>query len=76
MHCKYGLIVKTILSQSIFHSPDTMVEIRYDLMDTGIWICSPQVPQLFTDNFDYQSPFDFIRGILINEEVMNLAMIQ
>jgi hypothetical protein len=28
-----------------------------------------QVPQLFTDNFDYQTKDDFVRGIIINEEV-------
>ena len=29
-----------------------------------------QVPPLFTDNFDYQTKDDFVRGILINEEVI------
>ena len=29
-----------------------------------------QVPQLFTDNFDYQTKDDFVRGIIINEEVI------
>lgn len=28
-----------------------------------------KVPQLFTDNFDYQTRDDFVRGILVNEEV-------
>ena len=28
-----------------------------------------KVPQLFTDNFDYQTKDDFVRGIIINEEV-------
>lgn len=30
---------------------------------------SPQVAQLFTDNFDYQTRDDFVRGLLVNEEV-------
>ncbi|XP_069129392.1 translation initiation factor eIF2B subunit epsilon-like [Argopecten irradians] len=46
------------------------VSVRYDLLDCHISICSPQVPQLFTDNFDYQTRDDFVKGILINEEIM------
>lgn len=29
-----------------------------------------QVAELFTDNFDYQTRDDFVRGILVNEEVL------
>ena len=32
-------------------------------------MCSPQVLSLFTDNFDYQTRDDFVKGILTNEEV-------
>lgn len=46
------------------------VQLRYDLYDTGIWICSPTVSQLFTDNFDYQSQMDFIKGVITNEEFL------
>ncbi|XP_013791032.1 translation initiation factor eIF-2B subunit epsilon-like [Limulus polyphemus] len=46
------------------------VTLRYDLLDTHISICSPHVPPLFSDNFDYQTRDDFIRGVLINEEIM------
>ncbi|KAK3597090.1 hypothetical protein CHS0354_021193 [Potamilus streckersoni] len=46
------------------------VQIRYDLLDCQISVCSPQVLSLFTDNFDYQSRDDFIKGILTNEEIM------
>jgi len=56
--------------QSIFQGTDRKVDIHYDLIDAGIWICAPQVPPLFTDNFDYQTQADFIKGILINEEVL------
>lgn len=28
-----------------------------------------QVAELFTDNFDYQTRNDFVRGMLVNEEV-------
>jgi translation initiation factor eIF-2B subunit epsilon len=46
------------------------VQLRYDLLDCHMSICSPQVPQLFTDNFDYQKQDDFVRGILVSEEIM------
>uniref|UniRef100_A0A8K9VBB3 Translation initiation factor eIF2B subunit epsilon n=1 Tax=Oncorhynchus mykiss TaxID=8022 RepID=A0A8K9VBB3_ONCMY len=45
-------------------------EIRHDLLDCHISICSPQVAELFTDNFDYQTRNDFVRGILVNEEIL------
>ncbi|KAL4230781.1 Translation initiation factor eIF-2B subunit epsilon [Mactra antiquata] len=46
------------------------VQIRYDLIDANISICSPLVPKLFTDNFDYETRDSFVKGILINEEIM------
>lgn len=46
------------------------VHIRYDLSSCGIFICSPQVAPLFTDNFDYQTVPDFTKGILTNEEIL------
>ena len=48
------------------------IQLRYDLLDTTLCICSPHVPALFTDNFDYQTRDDFVRGILVNEEVKDL----
>ncbi|KAM6948414.1 translation initiation factor eIF2B subunit epsilon [Aplochiton taeniatus] len=55
---------------NIFHSGSDEFEIRYDLLDCHISICSPQVAELFTDNFDYQTRKDFVRGILVNEEIL------
>ena len=45
------------------------VQLRYDLLDCQICVCSPHVPTLFVDNFDYQTREDFTRGILVEEEV-------
>lgn len=45
------------------------VELHHDLLDCQISICSPTVCQLFTDNFDYQTREDFIRGTLTAGEV-------
>ncbi|CAH2248339.1 translation initiation factor eIF-2B subunit epsilon [Pelobates cultripes] len=55
---------------SIFQSKTDEVELRHDLLDCHISICSPQVAELFTDNFDYQTRDDFVRGILVNEEIL------
>lgn len=46
------------------------VEIRHDLSDPEIAICAPSVLSLFADNFDFQTRDDFIRGLLINEEIL------
>uniref|UniRef100_A0A1A8GDB9 Translation initiation factor eIF2B subunit epsilon n=1 Tax=Nothobranchius korthausae TaxID=1143690 RepID=A0A1A8GDB9_9TELE len=55
---------------NIFHSSSDEFEIRHDLLDCHISICSPQVAELFTDNFDYQTRDDFVRGLLVNEEIL------
>ncbi|KAG9493852.1 hypothetical protein GDO78_001625 [Eleutherodactylus coqui] len=55
---------------SIFQSKADEIELRHDLLDCHISICSPQVAELFTDNFDYQTRDDFVRGILVNEEIL------
>ncbi|XP_004079082.1 translation initiation factor eIF-2B subunit epsilon [Oryzias latipes] len=55
---------------NIFHCGTDEFEIRHDLLDCHISICSPQVAELFTDNFDYQTRDDFVRGILVNEEIL------
>ncbi|KXZ48102.1 hypothetical protein GPECTOR_30g197 [Gonium pectorale] len=48
------------------------VQVRSDLMDTHIAICSPEVLMLFSDNFDYQNiRRDFVSGVLSEEELGN-----
>ena len=48
------------------------VSVRTDLIDTGIYICSPEVLMLFSDNFDYQNVRkDFVTGVLSEEELGN-----
>lgn len=41
------------LDTHLFGERDT-VEVRSDLADSEIYICSPEVLMLFSDNFDYQ----------------------
>ena len=47
----------------------TEVNIRFDLLDCHLCICSPVIPQMFIDDFDFQTRDDLIKGVLINEEV-------
>ncbi|KAF5315880.1 hypothetical protein D9611_004610 [Ephemerocybe angulata] len=47
------------------------VEIRYDLIDCGIDVCSFEVPSLFQDNFDYlDMRRDFVHGVLTSDLLM------
>lgn len=43
------------------------VEFHYNLQDTHIAVCSSSVLPLFSDNFDFQTRDDLIRGLLNNE---------
>ncbi|XP_006458207.1 hypothetical protein AGABI2DRAFT_64187 [Agaricus bisporus var. bisporus H97] len=47
------------------------VEIRNDLIDCAIDVCSVEVPSLFQDNFDYLDiRRDFVRGVLTSDLLM------
>ncbi|XP_041972890.1 translation initiation factor eIF-2B subunit epsilon [Aricia agestis] len=46
------------------------VKLHHNLIDGNIALCSPSVPPLFSDNFDFQTRHDFIHGILINEDIL------
>jgi translation initiation factor eIF-2B subunit epsilon len=45
------------------------VEIHHDLMDPQIAICSTNALPLFSDNFDYDTRDQFIRGLVMNQEL-------
>ena len=60
-HFSFPLEIFLINSDVILH---------HDLIDPNIAICSPAVLPLFTDNFDFETRDDFIRGLLINEEIL------
>jgi len=63
---KIGLPVDLVLGGA--------VEIRRDLVDTNVIVCSTAVPPLFADNFDFQTKDDFVKGLLINEEILNSTL--
>ncbi|KAI5122066.1 hypothetical protein M0805_006049 [Coniferiporia weirii] len=47
------------------------IEIRNDLIDCYIDVCSLEVPSLFQDNFDYQDiRRDFVHGVLTSDLLM------
>lgn len=50
------------------------VELCYNLLDPCISICSIAVPPLFSDNFDYQTRDDLVRGLLLNEDILGNTM--
>jgi len=45
------------------------IQHRNDLTEAQIYLCSPYVLHMFTDNFDYGTMLDFVRGVLVDEEV-------
>ncbi|XP_029158181.1 translation initiation factor eIF-2B subunit epsilon-like [Nylanderia fulva] len=47
------------------------IELNTCYLDTHIYLCSPSVLPLFADNFDFQTMDDFIRGVLMNEEILD-----
>lgn len=53
---------------------DAAVRVRRDLFETDVAICSTAVPCLFADNFDFQTKDDFVKGLLINEEILNSTL--
>ena len=70
LHCEKPKSKKKLgIPVSIFEE-NPNVDIRYDVLDCHVSICAPCIPQLFSDNFDYQTRHHFIRGILVNEEIM------
>lgn len=50
------------------------IELRYDLLDPCISICSLTVPPIFSDNFDFQTRDDFVKGLLLNEDILGHTM--
>lgn len=66
--CIFGLFLQEVLTEH------KNVLLHYDLLDCQISVCSPQVPALFKDNFDYLTRDDFIKGILMTEDVSRLKL--
>ncbi|XP_055383131.1 translation initiation factor eIF-2B subunit epsilon isoform X2 [Condylostylus longicornis] len=50
---------------------NSRVALYHNLLDPQIAICSPSLLSLFSDNFDFETRDDFIKGLLINEEILD-----
>lgn len=50
---------------------NSQISIHHNIVDPQIAICSPLALPLFSDNFDFGNRDDFIRGLLINEEILD-----
>lgn len=58
------------LDLELLEDIDDEILVRNDLIDCHIDICSPLVPQIFQDNFDYQLlRSDFVKGVLTSDLV-------
>lgn len=65
------ILIKNTFSvfQELILSYD-QVDVYNGLLDTKVSICSSSVPPLFSDNFDFETLDDFVRGLLMNEEIL------
>ena len=64
-HCTNG----TVPVPCSFFASHSQIEIRTDLLDCGVYICSPDVLARFTDEFDYQDiRRDFVYYSVAEEE--------
>ncbi|KAF8078040.1 nucleotide-diphospho-sugar transferase [Lyophyllum atratum] len=75
--CLYYEPVTAFPQATIAHVPREVlaahpeIEIRNDLIDCSIDVCSVEVPSLFQDNFDYLDiRRDFVHGILTSDLLM------
>ncbi|KAK0648813.1 nucleotide-diphospho-sugar transferase [Cercophora newfieldiana] len=59
---------KTLWDQNVVELPD--FELRSDLIDCGIDICTPEVLALWSESFDYELPRrNFLHGVLKDHEL-------
>ena len=50
---------------------DELINLKFDLLDPGLAICTQAVPPLFSDNFDCQTLDEFVKGVLQNDLIDN-----
>lgn len=66
------------LDPEILKTPE--IEIRTDLVDADISICTPDVLALWSENFDYELPANFLHGVLkdweLNGKLIHTEIVQ
>lgn len=65
-HCR-ATAKNVKLPLTLFECCDANVDLRFDLLDPGIAICSQSMPLLFSDNFDCQTLDEFVKEVLQND---------
>ncbi|XP_075158274.1 eukaryotic translation initiation factor 2B subunit epsilon [Haematobia irritans] len=50
---------------------NSQVVLHHNIIDPQMAIGSPSMLSLFSDNFDFETRDDFVKGILINEEILD-----
>ncbi|KAJ7156068.1 nucleotide-diphospho-sugar transferase [Mycena crocata] len=66
----YPSTAKTLIPREVLEGHPE-IEIRNDLIDCSIDVCSVEVPSLFQDNFDYEDiRRDFLHGVLTSDLLM------
>jgi translation initiation factor eIF-2B subunit epsilon len=70
----HGTSAKRFVLQREAFDLHRSIQIRHDLLDCHISICAPTVLQLMADNFDYETIDDLVKGILVNEEVLDASV--
>lgn len=61
---QFGIPLEIFLTNS-------QISLHHNLIDPQIAIGSPSMLSLFSDNFDFETRDDFVKGILINEELLD-----
>ncbi|XP_065573738.1 translation initiation factor eIF2B subunit epsilon-like isoform X2 [Artemia franciscana] len=46
------------------------VKLRFDMINSGVYVCSPKIPPSFVENFDFHSIEDLIKHALMKDEVI------
>ena len=64
-----GMKKKVALNSNVKFSSLKEFEIRYDLIESGVFICSPELMHYFSENFDHQNLRDHLMRDILTSEI-------